>query len=629
MSSKLSNYDLPSDAYLGFDAQSLKDLIIRKLQEGGQFSGHEYEGSNFSAVIDVIAYTYHLLLFYLNKMGAEATFTQTQLYENMNRIVKLLGYNPIGFQTSCVAFTVAAPVKTDENNIGFELNTTYTIPRYAYINVNGIKYTLTKDINFALTENDELDEKGNHILAEFSDSNILFQGDMIEAQPYFATGDTFETYTLVPANNSLVEQFTIVDFSNFGVFVYNIEENKWQEWTETSSLYLENDSALKYEKRLNEAGYYEFKFGNNVNGKQLNQGDVVQIYYLKSAGSAGEIGVNQLNDNVLNLYHTSTFDSIINSVLGDSVYTSQTVQPVDVKSLSFKNTSVSTKFAEPETVDDIRKNLNKVFHSQSQLITAENIQTYIERNFSNITSSVYVMNNNTYINDVMSYYYKLGVGSINKDSRIALNQLQFSTSCNFNNIYVYLVPKFTPVDSNNIGQYVDSNLKQYLVSKLDSLKPLTSEIIPMDPIYMAVGLGVQNVGDTVFNQTYSTQTPDDIITSTKLVLTRYSNSRNKISLIKTQAAEIIRNIFAKATLGYTISTIDIANELLSIEGVKEIHTERNGVVINGISLMIWNPIYYNKDIYTTTNSITFDKFKYPFLYNSSKLDEYIDVRISE
>ena len=51
--------------------------------------------------------------------------------------------------------------------------------------------------------------------------------------------------------------------------------------------------------------------------------------------------------------------------------------------------------------------------------------------------------------------------------------------------------------------------------------------------------------------------------------------------------------------------------------------------INGISLMIWNPIYYNKDIYTTTNSITFDKFKYPFLYNSSKLDEYIDVRISE
>ena len=51
MSSNTPNYDLPSDAYLSFDAQSLKELIIRKLNESGQFQGHEYEGSNFSAVI--------------------------------------------------------------------------------------------------------------------------------------------------------------------------------------------------------------------------------------------------------------------------------------------------------------------------------------------------------------------------------------------------------------------------------------------------------------------------------------------------------------------------------------------------------------------------------------------------
>lgn len=625
MSSNTPNYDLPSDAYLSFDAQSLKELIIRKLNESGQFQGHEYEGSNFSAVIDVIAYTYHLLLFYLNRMGTEATFTQTQIYENMNRIVKLLGYNPIGYQTPCVSFTVSAPDISTNNN-GFELNTIYTIPRFSYINVNGIKYVLTKDVTFSLTDNDEIDDNNNHILADFSNSNILFQGDVVESQTYYALGDKFETYTLVPANNSLSEQFTIVDFSNFSVYVYNIIDGVWQEWTETSSLYLESDSALKYEKRLNEAGYYEFKFGNNVNGKQLNQGDAVQIYYLRSSGTAGEIGVNQLNTNPMNLYHTVIFDSIIQGIFGKN---NDIIQPNNIKTLQFKNNTVSTKFTYPESVDEIRNNLSKVFHSQSQLITAENIQTYIERNFSNITSSVYVMNNDTYINDVMSYYYSLGVGSINKDSRISLSQLQFSTSCNFNNIYVYMIPKHTPVDNNNIGQFVDSNLKQYLVEKLDKLKPLTSEIVPMDPIYMAVGFGVQNTTDTIFTQQYSTQLPDDIINSTKLILTRFSNSRNKVSVIKAKAIEIIQNIFNNAKLGYTISTTEIIEQLNNIEGVKSIHTERNNIKVNGVSLMVWNPIYYNKDISITTNPVIFDNFKFPFLYNATKLADYIDVQISE
>ena len=72
-----------------------------------------------------------------------------------------------------------------------------------------------------------------------------------------------------------------------------------------------------------------------------------------------------------------------------------------------------------------------------------------------------------------------------------------------NSLPVYMIPKHTPVDNNNVGQFVDSNLKQYLVEKLDKLKPLTSEIVPMDPIYMAVGFGVQNTTDTIFTQKYS------------------------------------------------------------------------------------------------------------------------------
>ena len=57
--------------------------------------------------------------------------------------------------------------------------------------------------------------------------------------------------------------------NTFSVFVQNNVTGVWDEYTETASLFLEEADAKKFEKRLNASGNYEFKFGNNLNGKQL------------------------------------------------------------------------------------------------------------------------------------------------------------------------------------------------------------------------------------------------------------------------------------------------------------------------------------------------------------------------
>lgn len=604
----LQNFDLPADAYLGFDAQNVKELMIQRLIEGNVYTDQIFEGSNMSALLDVIAYTYHMLLFYLNRMGAETTFTQTQLYENMNRIVKLLSYNPVGYQTACVTFDASV----NANISTLSSNHTYTIPRFSYIDVNGIRYTLTKDAIFALTESTK--EEDIYKLTEFSKTNILFQGEIIEAPIYYPRGDQFETYTLIPNNIS----GKYVDFSNFSVYVYDNEEG-WQEWTETSSLYLESNNAKKYEKRLNESGYYEFRFGNNVNGQQLSSGNLVQIYYLLSDGVAGEIGTNQLKDNTMNIYQTPIYRDICNNTLQSYITLSE------IKSIIFDNKNSSTQFTLPESVDAIRNTAKKVFKSQSQLITNSDIKTYVERNFSNIVSSVWVCNNKQYIDEVLQYYNSLGVNSITKESRISYNQLQFSTSCNFNNVYVFMTPKFEPVTDQNVSQYVDTALKQHIVTQMENSKPLTTEIIPSDPVYIAISPGVRNPMDGLFTQQFTSQTPDDILAETKIVLTRVFNSHNKTSIIKSQAIDIIKEHFTNIQLGQTISPTEISNKLMTIEGIKSVQTKRNGVTVPGVSFMVWNPIYYNKDINITTDDIILNNFKYPFLYNKSKLADYIEV----
>ena len=121
---QFNDYNLPIDGYAAFDALSLKSLIINRLNANNVITDQNYEGSNLSSIIDIIAYSYHVLLFYLNRTGAEATFTTAELYDNINKIVKLIGYKPIGAQTSVLSFQASG-----NSSIAAGL---YTLPRYSY-----------------------------------------------------------------------------------------------------------------------------------------------------------------------------------------------------------------------------------------------------------------------------------------------------------------------------------------------------------------------------------------------------------------------------------------------------------------------------------------------------------------
>ena len=89
--------------YVAFEALSLRTFINNRLTETGVFTDQNYAGSNISSIVDIIAYSYNTLMFYLNQTSSETMFTEASLYENMSRIVKLIGYNPVGIQTARVS----------------------------------------------------------------------------------------------------------------------------------------------------------------------------------------------------------------------------------------------------------------------------------------------------------------------------------------------------------------------------------------------------------------------------------------------------------------------------------------------------------------------------------------------
>ena len=132
-----------NNSYISFDGTSIRDLIVQRLNEGQIFTDQNYQGSNLSALIDVISYTFSTLLYYLNKTSSESLFSEAQIYENMNRIVKLLNYNPVGKVTQTVGYNINSTTSLPAGN--------YIIPRYTYLNVGGTNFSVNNDIYFTNT----------------------------------------------------------------------------------------------------------------------------------------------------------------------------------------------------------------------------------------------------------------------------------------------------------------------------------------------------------------------------------------------------------------------------------------------------------------------------------------------
>lgn len=600
MSTVKPDFNLPTNAYATFDATSLKTLIQDRLTRNGVFTDQLFEGSNISSIIDIIAYSYHTLLFYLNRTSNEGMFTESQIYENINRIVKLIGYKPLGYQTSTLVFQLNA---SDQLAAGL-----YTIPRYSFIDVGGIKYSFAEDISFSKTRS------GAERIDSVGDNYLLYQGEFKEYPTQTAQGEPFETFVLNLPNGVLI------DYHNIDVYVKPIATQTFEKWTETSSLYNGTPTSSVYEKRLNENLRLEIKFGNSIHGKALRPGDEVYIYYLKSDGQYGVVGGGAINNNTPIPYTSVQFNDIRSDTKPTNL---EFISFANLRKINLTNTVGSTKPVEIENIESIRENAPQFFRSQDKLTTTPDYTSYIKRNYGNILTDAYVANNEQYVNNHIKYVIDdLNISNPELESRIFYNQVNFATNTNFNNVYVYAVPRSeikTSVDV--LGNFLSYAQKQLIINGLRQNKTFSAEVIIQDPVYMAVDFGIQQNG---------VELSEDIIDDTVIQIIKSSDSQRSSETIKEQAVSTIKSAlaFTNNSLGQTIDVLAITNSIKSIEGVSNVRTalkSNPSVRVNGLSLLVWNPAYPQNDIQIINQNTQLDFFKFPYLYSEANMAGKIQV----
>lgn len=599
MSDKFTEFGLSTDSYAAFDAVSLRDLIKRRLIEKNVFTDQLFEGSNLSSLVDVIAYSYHTLLFYLNRTSSESVFTEAQLYENVNRIVKLLNYNPTGYKTSVLSFQARASA-----NLSTGL---YTIPRYSFIDIGGVKYSLAQDVSFGKTTAEE------QLISSIGDKHLLYQGSFEQYPTQVATGEDFETVTM------LFDDETKIDAYNIHVYVRS--NGVWSEYTQTESLFLQSPTTNAFEKRLNENKQYEIRFGNDVYGRRLRTGDQIEIFYLKSDQDKGVVGAGALAGEMSPLA-TSTFLQIRDSIKpANVVYMSLS----DMQQLTLTNADPSTEPEAEETVDSIKTYAPKFFGAQHRLITASDYENYVNKQYGNIIMNTRVVNNNDYVDGHLGYIVNdLKLQHPNMESLIASNQINFATSTNFNNVYIYAVPKFKKITSATpMVNFLSPAQRSLILNGISSIKTLTCEPVIVDPVYMAIDFGAALSFEEL---------SVDMRNTSRLNIVKRRDSQRSDDVIRNQASAIIKNYFGtNSSLGYQLNMSSLLAELASIDDVVDVYmtrTDNSDVKVQGVTFLGWNPVYERSDMSIISQNVQFPYFKFPYLFDESAITGKIVVQTS-
>ena len=211
------------------------------------------------------------------------------------------------------------------------------------------------------------DQKNETIVLNYLDANTV-AGEFI--------------YVYVTGSDGVTEPWR---YDKDELFINMSRENV----TEINFASIYNNKEPVYSVRVNEDKNYEIKFGNNVIGKKLSNGDLIHILYLETNGEDGYIDMSDIQTAEL-IDGTLQFPSQIKNLLTDE--SSKIV--TNVKLHLIEN---STKPTPIETVDEIRQNAPYYFKYGNRLITKEDYEYFIRTNYINEVVDVKCQNNFDYI----------------------------------------------------------------------------------------------------------------------------------------------------------------------------------------------------------------------------------------
>jgi hypothetical protein len=253
------------------DFDTIKENIKTYLRAQSQFTDYDFDASNLSVLMDILAYNTHYNAVLANMVSNEMFLDTALKRSSVVSLAKHLNYIPRSRRAATAVVDVSVQNTTSTPNyLTLEPYTQFTT------NIDGTAYNFFNINSYSTTPSSGV----------YTFSGVkLYQGRKLEY--YWTVGATPGPTTKYEIPNLDIDTNTIqvaIQYGGVGSFS--------DVWTQATDLQAIDETSKVFFLQENTRGYYEIFFGDNVLGQQLSQNDVIKISYLITDGADANVSNN-------------------------------------------------------------------------------------------------------------------------------------------------------------------------------------------------------------------------------------------------------------------------------------------------------------------------------------------------
>ena len=328
--------------FTDLDFDQIKTSLTDYLRENSDFTDYDFEGSNLSNIIDVLAYNTYINSYNANMISNEVFIDSATLRENVVALARNIGYTPrsrtaakaiISFFVNTTGFTTKPVTLTLRKGI-----VTTSASRFGS---ESYSFSIPSDITVPVVDG----------IATFRDV-VIYEGTFLTSN-----------FTVSSENPAPPSRYTIdnanIDTSTLEVSVRDTQASTASKKFVFSDTLIEvTDTSRVFFIQEVEDQRYELIFGDGVFGEKLKALNYIDVSYITTGGSTGN-GISSFNfngrivDNNNNL--VSTGISILSTV------------------------SESTGGKEIESVDSVKRFAPKIYSTFNRAVTSGDYEALIPK----------------------------------------------------------------------------------------------------------------------------------------------------------------------------------------------------------------------------------------------------------
>ena len=332
--------------YTTLDFIEVKNSLRDYLRSNSKFTDFDFEGSNLSILLDILAYNTYTTAYNMNMVANESFIDSATLRENVVSLARNVGYIPRSRRSARAVISLSV----DLGSSSTALTLTLKAGLICVGNFQGSSYTFSipSDITVPVTNgiagfnNIEIYE-GNYITKTFTKNTAL------EDQRFILPNEGVDTSTLkvfvkTSESNQISREYRAIDN------IINVDS--------TSEIFLLQEVA---DER------YELIFGDGIIGKSLSNNNFITASYITTKGSIG--------NNVSNF----AFNGII--VDNNQNQITSGISEVTIESKSQNGDDI-------ESIQSIKYYAPRLYSSQYRAVTNQDYESIIPSLYPNIDSII-------------------------------------------------------------------------------------------------------------------------------------------------------------------------------------------------------------------------------------------------